>query len=190
MRPLLLLALTAAVAPAAPIPKEFREKRPNYFPMAVGDKREYADPSDPTTVTQTRTITAVEEKGGARYFTQEISTGQKTVLKVDKTGVFVVSSGGLTYDPPYKAVGPDMKPGDKWECGDANGMIRSIGRAEKVTTPAGNFTAFPVAIEYSKFPDSGTQVLWYAEGHGMVRYDSGGMTTLVLTKFTPGKEKK
>ena len=190
MRPLLLLALTAAVAPAAPVPKDFREKRPDYCPMALGDKREYAHPTNPEVVTQTRTITAVDVKDGARYCTQEISTGQKTVLKTNKTGVYVVSSSGVSYDPPYMAVGPGMKEGDKWECGDANGMTRTIGKPEKVTTPAGTFTAFPVAIEYTNIPGSGVQVLWYAEGAGMVRYDSGGTTILVLTKFTPGREKK
>ena len=190
MKPLvLLLAATGLAAVAAPVPKDFKAKRPDYCPMAVGDKREYAHPDTPEVVAQTREITAVEMKGGAKHCTQAISTGQVTVMKSDKTGVYVVSSNGVVHDPPYKAVGPDIKDGDKWECGGPNQMSRSVGKPEKVTTPAGTFTAYPLTITYANIQGI-NQVLWYADGVGMVRYDSGGTTSLVLMKFTPGKETK
>ena len=190
MKPLvLLLAATGLAAVAAPIPKDFKEKRPDYCPMALGDKREYAHPDTPEVVAQTREITAVEMKGGATHCTQAISTGQVTVMTVDKTGVYVASSGGAVYDPPYKAVGPDIKAGDTWECGGPNRMSRSVGKPEQVVTPAGTFTAYPISITYGNIQGI-TQVLWYADGVGMVRYDSGGTTSLVLKKFTPGKEAK
>lgn len=189
------IALAAAVATsaliAAPVPKELKARRAdNFCPMTVGDKREYAHPAQPDVVTQTREITAVEDKNGARHFTQKISANQVVVMKVEKDGVYVVSSGTALYDPPYKACGPDMKDGDTWDCGGVNGMRRSVGKPEKVTVPAGTFTAYPVTTTYAKVPGAAGGTIWYADGVGMVRYDSGGTTTLVLTKYTPGKENK
>ena len=51
MKPLvLLLAATGLAAVAAPVPKEFKEKRHDYCPMAMGDKREYSHPNAPDAV--------------------------------------------------------------------------------------------------------------------------------------------
>lgn len=176
---------------AAPVPKELKDKRSdNFCPMTVGDKREYAHPSEPTMVVQTREIASVEVKDGVKHFTQKIDTGQVVVMKVEKAGVFVVSSGSSVYDPPYRACSPDMKEGDEWDCGGLTGMKRSVGKPEKVTVPAGTFTAYPVTTTYAKSPGAVGGTIWYADGIGMVRYDSGNITTLVLAKYTPGKESK
>ena len=64
MRGLLLLAVVAPLALAAPIPKDFKKKWAEYLPLAVGYKREYVSPDDPDTVTEVREVTAVEEKDG------------------------------------------------------------------------------------------------------------------------------
>lgn len=190
-RPALAALVAASAALAAPVPKELKDRRPdNFCPMTVGDKREYAHPARPEAVVQTREITSVEEKNGVRHYTQTQSTGQVVVMKVEKAGVFIVSSGGTAYDPPYKACGPDMKAGDVWDCGGANGMRRSVGPPEKITVPAGTFTAYPVTTTYAKVPGATGGTIWYADGVGMVRYDSGSTTTLVLVKYTPGKESK
>ena len=189
MRGLLLLAVVAPLAIAAPIPKDFQ--RPvNYHPMAVGDKREFVSPTNPDAVTQVREITAVEVKDGVTHYTQVLTGGQTSVLKAEKGVVSMAEQNGQKMDRPYKVVAPDMKEGDTWECKDPTGMTRTVGKPEKIATPAGTFTAYPLIIEYGKFPGSAKQTLWYADGVGMVRYDSGDTTTLVLTKYTPGKEKK
>lgn len=190
MKALCGVLAAAMLAFAAPVPKEFKEKKPDYCPMALGDKREYVHPDHPDVVSQTREITAVEIRDGIPFFTQRISTGQVTVMKTEKTGTYVVSSSGVEYDPPYKACGPDMKEGDSWECAGANGMTRTVGKLQKIDTPAGTFAAYPITIEYTKIVGGNKQVLWYSAGIGMVRYDSGGTTTLVLKKFTPGRETK
>ena len=153
MRPLLLLAVAAPLAAAAPVPKELK-RQVNYCPLAVGDKREYAHPDTPDVVTQVREITAVEERDGARYYTQSVSSsGQKNVMRADKTGVYMteqsIARNIEQYDPPYKVVASDMKDGDKWDCKDSTGMTRTVGKAEKIATPAGTFTAVPITVSYA-----------------------------------------
>jgi hypothetical protein len=190
MRAILLLAAAAPLA-AAPVPKEFK-RQVNYHPMAVGDKREYVSPANPDVVTQVREITAVEEKGGARFYTQTIATsGQTNVLKTDKTGtVSMASQNGEAFETPYKVVAPDMKEGDTWACNDPTGMTRTVGKPEKITVPAGTYTAYPITCSYPAEQGQSDVVVWYADGVGLVRLDSGGRTSLVLKKYTPGKDAK
>lgn len=190
MRALILLVLAAPLV-AAPVPKELKDKRPNYQPMAVGDKREYVHPANPDVVSQVREITAVEERNEARYYTQKIaSSNQTNVMKVDKTGVYMAEQNDEKYDPPYPVARPDMKEGDKWECRDELGMVRTVGKAAKVETPAGTFTAIPITVSYPQLQGSADTTVWYADGVGLVRLDTGGRTTLVLKKYTPGKDPK
>lgn len=190
MRALVLLAVAAPLA-AAPVPKELRATRPNYQPFAYGDKREYAHPDNPDLVTQVREITAVEIRDGAKFYTQTIaSSGQTNVMKVDKDGVYMAAQNDEKYDPPYPVARADMKEGDRWECGDGLGMTRTVGKPQKVDTPAGTFTAVPIAINYSRIQGMTDTVVWYADGVGLVRLDSNGRTSLVLKKYTPGKDPK
>jgi len=187
MRTLLLLAVAAPLA-AAPVPKDFQ--RPvNYHPMAVGDKREFASPTNPDAVTQVREVTAVAVVDGAKHYTQVLTGGQTSVLKAEKGVVYMAEQNGQKMDPPYKVVAPDMKEGDTWECKDPTGMTRTVGKAEKITVPAGTFTAVPVTIR-SVRPGGGSDVVsWYADGVGLVRQDTGGQPTLLLKAATDGKEK-
>ncbi len=189
MRPLLLLAVAAPLAAAAPIPKDFQ--RPvNYHPLAVGDKREFVNPTNPDAVTQVREITAVEVKDGVKHYTQVLTGGQTSVLKAEKGVVHMAEQNGQKMDPPYKVVAPDMKAGDTWECKDPTGMTRTVGKPEKITVPAGTFTAYPITCSYPAQQGQSEVVVWYADGVGLVRLDSGGRTSLVLKKYTPGKDAK
>lgn len=189
MKPLLLLVSAAAAAVAAPVPKDFR-RGTDYSPMAVGDRREYVSPLQPDVVTQTREVTAVEERDGAKYYTQTISGNSTSVMRADKSGVYMTEQYGEKLETPYKIVGPTMKPGDTWKCNDPTGMTRTVGEPKKVETPAGTFTAYPVTCSYPEQPGRTSVVVWYAEGVGLVRLDSDGRTTLVLKKYTPGKGRR
>ncbi len=190
MKPLvLLLAATGLAALAAPVPKEFKQKRPVYFPLAMGDRREYAPPGDPTGLAEVREITAVETKDGAKHFTLTISGGGTMEFRPEKDGrVTMVGQNGRSFEP-HLVVGPDVKDGDSWEYTDGTGRTRIVGKPEMVTVPAGTFTALPVTIRYNR-PGPADIVSWYADGVGMVRQDTAGQPTLELKAFTPGKEAK
>jgi hypothetical protein len=189
MKALLFLMTAASLAAAAPVPKEFL-RRTDFSPMAVGDKREYVSPTSPDVVTQVREITAVEEKGGARYYSQTLTGGTVTVMKAEKRAVYMVEQSGQKLDPPYRIVFADMKEGDSWKCNDPTGMTRTIGKLQEVVTPAGTFNAYPVTCSYPDQPGMSEVVVWYADRVGLVRLDSGGRTSLVLKKYTPGKDPK
>jgi len=192
MKALLFLLTAASLTVAAPVPKELRAKRPDYRPMAVGDKREYANPADPKTVTEVREITRVEVDGKVRRYTQTFSATSGTmVLTVDANGVVgLAEQNGRESPGVHKIVAPNMKEGDSWPCNDAIGRVRTVGKAERVAVPAGTFTAVPVTVSYPAGQALPTVVSWYADGVGLVRQDSGGRPALVLVKYTPGKEKK
>jgi hypothetical protein len=190
MRPALAIVLACLPALAAPVPKEFK-RAAGYHPMAVGDRREYVSPANPDVVTQVREITAVEEKDGAKFFTQKMTSGQTNVLKTDRTGtVWMAQLNEQVHEPPYKVVASDLKDGDRWEVNDGTGAVRTVGKAEKVETPAGTFTALPITISYPNQQGMSEVVVWYAEGVGLVRLDSGGRPSIVLKKYTPGKAAK
>jgi len=189
MKALLIVVFAASLTVAAPVPKDFK-RGIDYSPMAVGDKREYVSPLSPDVVTQTREITAVEERNGAKYFTQTLTGNSTTVMKADKTGVYMAEQYGEKLETPYKVVGPTMKSGDSWKCQDTTGMTRTVGEPKKVETPAGTFTAYPITCSYPDQVGRTSVVVWYAEGVGLVRLDSDGGTSLVLKKYTPGKARK
>ena len=189
MRTLLLLAVAAQLAAAAPVPKDFQ--RPvNYHPLAVGDKREFVSPTNPDAVTQVREITAVEVKDGVKHYTQVLTGGQTSVLKAEKGVVHMAEQNGQKMDPPYKVVAPDMKEGDTWACKDPTGMTRTVGKAEKITVPAGTFTALPHTQSYTNFQPPQAWTAWHAPGVGRVKFVNYEGQGYVLLKFTAGKEKK
>ena len=184
----LAVLLAGAPALAAPVPKDFKKPATDYYPLAVGVKREYARPDDPATVVQTRTITAVREEKGAKFFTLTFTGNveQTCTLKATAEGVFMAEQDGEAYDPPYTVVRTDMKEGDKWEVSGGVGGTRTVGKPEKIAVPAGTFTAFPISVTRAEGRVADA-VVWYADGVGLVRYDSDGSPVLVLTKYTAGK---
>ena len=138
-------------------------------------------------------VTAVEEKDGGRHFTVEVTNGGTMVMRADKNKPGAVSmsgQNGRAIDPPYQLVAPDMKEGDKWEYNDPAPKTRTVGKAEKITVPAGTFTAVPVTIRSVRPGGAADVVSWYADGVGMVRQDTGGRPTLLLKAATGGKDGK
>lgn len=184
-----LLGVTAAFA--APVPKAAKARR-EMLPLAVGNKWEYVSPDNPTAVSETREVTAVEEKDGAAYVTQKMSNANTQVYRVDAAGTAVVKVGSGEYKSPRVILKPDMKEGDSWDW-DAGGYteVRTIGKAEKVAVPAGEFEAVPIQYRYVQ---NGTDIqkgtVWYAAGVGLVRIDYDGVPSSVLKAFTPGDGKE
>lgn len=184
-----VLVVTLA-AHAAPVPKTIRASK-EMLPLAAGNRWEYATPDHPTATTETREVLDVETKDGVTHVTQKM-TNTTQVYRVDATGVAVVKSGNSEYKNPRVILKPDMKEGDSWEW-DAGGYteVRTIGKAERITVPAGEFEAVPIQYRYvqnGRAFQNGT--VWYAAGVGLVRIDYDGQTSQVLKAFTKGGGKK
>lgn len=194
MKCVLVFFLGLAPVLAAPVPKEFTNPR-DYFPTAVGSKWEYINTGVGEDRKHTEEITAAEEKEGVLRVTfrrtrPETKTPFDTVYEVGKKDISLSQSGPLAYDPPLPTLRKGMKPGDKWEVETSISGRKSvfgfeIGNAAEVKTPAGLFVAVPITrkTQGSKLPG---YTYWYAPDVGLVKIDSGPVTTL-LTKFTAGK---
>jgi hypothetical protein len=188
----LLVFLGSAVA--APVPKELKKKQ-TYFPTAVGTKWVYEaeDGSD----NQTREVTAATEKDGVRTLTilwKANGTTQTWELKEDATGLYRSKMGANAIDPPHHLLKSKLTEGDEWEgeytqSGGTVKYRRTVGRPEKVTVPAGEYTAVPVTQVDPDDPDDEATV-WYAEGVGMVKLLQRGSRAMLLKSVTIGDAAK
>ena len=194
---LALVLLATAFASAAPVPKA---KNATPYPMTVGTRWEYIHDGDPKKV-QVEEIVEAEEKDGVITFKVDITdpTGEKRFEKYRwKDGELrLVQSSYGEHDPPTLIRKDVMKDGDVWE---SEGKFKSqgveidtketltVGKAEEITTPAGKFTATPIAHKQ----DGLVSVYWFADGVGMVRqtYDGAKEPAQELKSFTLGKDKK
>ena len=193
----LLFAVTTAVA--APVPKELTASKGVYFPTAVGTRWEYVREGTDA-VDHSRVVSAEEtDKDGTRTVAFEWTSvgGQYTkssLYRVDKR--FVRRTGWTrtqSFEVPCVMWDADAKAGDKWTAGivgpkEKSQFTATRGAAEVVTTPAGKFEAVPVAIQAGADVKN-TNTYWYAPGVGLVKWESGART-VVLSKFTHGKEIK
>ena len=186
---LLAVVVLSVVAVAAPVPKALKKGGPEWMPLDSGAKWEYVSADDNSTTTDTREITSVSEKDGARFASQRtINLTQE--FRKDADGVAVVKTTNRGDTKPRYIVKHAMKEGDTWE----NDMgsyteVRTVGKAEKLKLPAGEFEAVPVQFKYVQNDasfQSGT--VWYADGVGLVRIDTDGSGSEVLKAFTPGKK--
>lgn len=184
---LTLLALTPLLL-AAPVPKSLKRKAADWMPLGEGCKWEYVSADDATAVVDVREITAVEERDGVVVATQKTSNLSQEFRR-DSEGVAVVRSNGRASPQPRYITKPNMKEGDTWEA-DIGGYteVRTVGKAEKLTLPAGEFTALPVKFQYVQNGAAfQTGTVWYADGVGLVRIDTDGQPSQVLKAFTRGK---
>ena len=194
MRTLALALLLAAPLAAAPVPKGLKNKK-NYFPTAVGTKWEYV--SDDGDDRQTREVTAATDTGGVRTFTIQWTTGgggskQNWEMKQDADGLYRAKMGSSVIDPPQRLMKGALVEGDEWEGeytqgGSTTRYRRVVGKEEKVTVPAGEYTAIPVVQTNPDDPDDEATV-WYADGVGMVKLHQKGSTPLLLKAVTLGKK--
>jgi hypothetical protein len=190
-RPAVLLAvlLSAAAAVAAPVPKALKKNPPEWMPLAAGSRWEYVSAEDNSVTTDTREITAADEKDGKTTASQRtINLTQE--FRRDATGVAVVKTSNRGETKPRYVVKHAMKEGDTWE-NDLGGYteVRTVGKVEKITLPAGQYDAVPVKFQYVQNGatfQSGT--VWYADGVGLVRIDTDSGGSEVLKAFTPGKK--
>jgi hypothetical protein len=183
-----LCLLACGLAVAAPVPRALKKKAPEWMPLHAGSRWEYVSADNTSEATDTREITAAGDKDGVPHATQRtINLTQE--FRRDETGVAVVRTSNRGEAKPRYVVRHNMKEGDSWE-NDMGGYteVRTVGRAERVKLPAGEFEAVPVKFQYVQNGtpfQSGT--VWYADGVGLVRIDTDGSPSEVLKAYTPGK---
>lgn len=190
----ILLLVSSAVA--APVPKGVKAKA-DYYPLAVGTKWEYVRHQNADNV-WAEEVTESVTKDGATIATVRITPGganavpYDTSYKADADGWYFLTQGGVSYDPPAMFVKADPKPGDTWELkyamgGNVYAATATVGQPEKVTVPAGEYTALPVTIEFTQPGQRRAYTNWYIAGVGMVKQVSGGRVTQELKSYTPAK---
>ncbi len=185
----LLALLSVVVAVAAPVPKALKKTDPDWMPLLAGCKWEFVSADDNATTTDTREITAAGEKDGAQVATQRtINLTQE--FRRDADGVAVVKTSNRGEAKPRYIIKHKMKEGDTWE-NDMGGYteVRTVGKAESIKLPAGQFEAVPVKFQYvQNGAPFQTGTVWYADGVGLVRIDTEGAASEVLKAYTPGKK--
>lgn len=183
------LLAVAAAGLAVPVPKALQRRPPVWMPLDVGCKWEYVSADDPTAVVDVREVTAGEQKDGDWYATQR-TNNLTQVFRRDADGVAVVKSNNRDNAEPRYICRQKMKEGDSWES-DLGGYteVRTVGKAERIKMPAGEFLALPVHFKYvQNGTPFRTGTVWYADGVGLVRIDTDDEPTQVLKAFTPGKK--
>lgn len=188
---LVLFVLTLS-AIAAPVPKAIKAI-PDFYPSTVGTKWVYTN--EDGTNEHSREVTVSSTKDGVTDFTvtwKEDGSTQIWELRKDATGVFRTKQDGSEFNPPHKLLEPKMAAGDEWTSeytfggGGKYKYTRKVGKAEKVKTPAGEFTAVPLVSGNARANGDET-TLWYAEGVGLVALQHKDSPRIVLREYTIGK---
>jgi hypothetical protein len=188
-----LALLMAIPAIAAPVPK--LKAQPDYYPSVVGTKWVYGH--EDGTNEHTREVTASSTKDGVTEFTVTWKEGGSTQvweLKKDATGVFRTKQDRWAFEPAHKLLQPKMAEGDEWTSeytfggGTKYSYTRTVGKAEAVKTPAGEYTAVPI-VSRDLQGNSDETTLWYSDGVGLVALQHKGSPKIVLREFTPGGKK-
>lgn len=192
-----LVGVAAAVGAAAPVPKDFR--RPTYFPAELGAKWEYAYEGGKQAVL-TVEVTKVTTDGRGRVVRLEQTGGTKVPdyperYRVDADGVHMLTAADQDLDPPRLDLKPKPAANDRWDArhawkGTPYTLTTTVGDAEKVTVPAGTFTALPHTQAYTNYQPPQVWTAWHAPGVGRVKFVNYAGRTYVLLRFTPGQEKK
>lgn len=192
--PIVLLVL-APLAMAAPVPKEFKAKKGDYFPTTVGTSWEYVVEATGA-ADHSREVTAeTRQEDGSRmaefkWTSQGGSYGELTTYRADPNGFARIGFGkGQKFEVPYQMLKLDVKPGDTWDAGISRRVVRdeefcTRGDDETITTPAGKFEC--ISVRYGK---TASHIYWYAPGVGLVKWKNGEKV-IVLSKFTPAREAK
>ena len=190
-----LLAWLAAASVAAPVPKKIAT---NYFPVTAGSKWEYAFDGQKE-VEFTSEVTELTETKGGRTVVLTHTGGPKstpayTRFRIDADGVSLLTADGQDLTPPRLDLRAEPKADDKWDNpfqwrGVNYQGTTSVGAAEKVTVPAGTFTALPHAQLFPQFDKEKPRMTWYANGVGSVKFEGADGQMYLLLKYTPGQDK-
>jgi hypothetical protein len=199
-RPLAALSaaiLCAALAPAAPVPKQPAKGPVYYYPTKPGAKWVYDSPGGE----QNLVVSKVDDRKGTKVVTTEVVTGKKRelfeVVEVSAAGLVETDCPAGKHSPPLVLLKLPFKAGDSWayDSPGAGGLAaikgtRTVVGVEQIKVPAGTFEAVKVNTEYTLNAGARHVVAtWYAPNVGLVRIaDGDGKSLWLLKSFTPGKD--
>ena len=193
----LLVCVAVAAGVAAPVPKDLAP--PTYFPSALGTKWEYAHDGEKELALEVE-VTKVEVEDGGRVVLLEQTGGPKVRdyperYRLGPDGVQMLTAIDKDITPPRLDLRPKPKADDEWDgphewSGTNYTCNTKVGAAEKVTVPAGTYTALPHTQSYTNFQPPQVWTAWHAPGVGRVKFVNYQGQGYVLLKFTPGNEKK
>lgn len=191
------LLAAAVVVVSAPVPKDLAPL--NYFPSALGSRWEYALEGE-TEAHLTIEVTQVQDKDGVRTILIEQTGGAKTrdypeQVRIGPEGIHLLSAAENDITPPRLDLRPKPKANDEWEGPHSWKNINytcltTVGDFEKVTVPAGTYTALPHTQKYGLLTNPQVWTAWYAPSIGRVKFINYERQVHVLLKYTPGKEAK
>ena len=193
---LLVLVASAALAPAAPVPKAILKKFPDYYPLLPGTEWEYEAGESLFTVK----VKDYEKKDGVRTGTLATFSGENEVaterIRVDAKGVSRTHINGIEIEPPVLilkfGIGDETAWDTKAKVGkDTVDFTFKLEGLEEAKVPAGKYKAVKVTGSGDIAGTKSRVVYHFAEGVGIVRLSygvGGGGATMQLKKFTPGKE--
>jgi hypothetical protein len=188
----LLIAIPlAALAPAAPVPKDANKPK-LYHPVTKGAKWVYVcSGEDAREFEHALEVTAVEDgKDGAKLVTVTAGEQIKTIytLSVSEKGLCLLRTDGTDLDKPFWHLKLPHTDGQVWKLvAAAAGETRMSKFAaygpERVEVPAGVFQAIRVE---SFFDEQLAATTWFAEDIGITKAISQNIV-MSLRSFTPGK---
>jgi hypothetical protein len=190
-----MLALLAAAAPAAWCVAD--DKKPDYYPLAKGNKWEYRLVVNGAKVDVSAEVIASESKDGRRSATVESKAGavtSKEELASDEKGVYRNSFNGVPTDKPVTIIKYPTTQETWKEKFKIMGMELSASTTARavaeVKVAAGTYKALPVEVVAEIAGQKIIATTWYADGVGIVKQAAkfGELEVeMELTKFTPGK---
>jgi hypothetical protein len=173
----LVVACSAAVAAAAPVPTHLIPPTPPYYyPTTAGTKLVYERAGE----LETRLIDSVEDKDGGKLVTVVTlkEDGTKSPFHkalVNAKGTFFLERAGRPYPAPFEMLRLPFKADTTWtEVEGVNGYgTRKAIREERMKEAAGEFDCVKII---SEAPGTTTSTHWYARGIGVVKVDYGTYT--------------
>jgi hypothetical protein len=201
-RPLafLMLAVTLAVAPAAPRLKEL-ERSPMYYPTQKGTKGVFAEGQ----IEHRWEVSSSEQKGEETIvtITWEFAGKTTTYQKVSVSAKGLYRLGIREFEiEPYCMLKFPVKTGEKWEYQFARqppglrgewGTV-TVEAVEEVTVPAGKFNAVRVEMVVSQVNGAPLEkeerfTYWYNPEVGLVKMTSNMNKSRILKSFTQPDKK-
>lgn len=194
-RPFVVLFLALAPLAAAQ-----DAKKPNLYPLDLGNKWEYelSAKSEPDMKVEIITeVTSSETKNGkltARLTATAGGMKKGEQVASDERGVYRNGVSGLISDREFLIIKYPVIKGDTWRekvriKGAEIEMKFEVGDVEEVKVPAGKYKATPFRTT-AKVNGTDTQTTkWFGEGVGMVKETmtlNDQTYIMELKKFTPG----
>lgn len=187
-------------APRPSPPAKLQGKAGDYYPLKVGTRWHYQiQAGNSQKIPMVYRIGGIERVDGKELARLDImASGQGNSqytehLHSDGGGVFRDRMHNLQFAPPFCLIKYPVKPGERWTADIAVGGQKmkvegTEGPAEDVQVPAGKYRAIPCTIVVSDAAERSTNIMWFAEGVGIVKQKTElGPRSIImeLTRFEP-----